>query len=161
MKPLSIHKNSNQGKAIDLLNKLVKINNDRMLGYETASTETDEVELHCSFADFSQSSHQLRQELAEEIISLGGTPTETSNISGTLFRIWMDIKAALTGRDFEPILSSCDTLNETAIRTYRKVLKNTEALSMKQQAMVSVHIELLKADHSRLVFMRNAMVIAE
>jgi hypothetical protein len=35
----------NQENAIDALNKLIVINNDRIEGYETASKETEESEL--------------------------------------------------------------------------------------------------------------------
>ena len=149
-----------QGKALDLLNKLVKTSNERISGYETASTETDEKEMQSAFADFKQSSLQCRQELVNEIISLGGTSSNKPNLSGKIFRAWMDIKAALTGRDLGPILDSCTTLDEAAIGQYQKVLKNrTDILSTKQHSMINAHSALLKADHTRLVFMRNAALI--
>jgi uncharacterized protein (TIGR02284 family) len=155
-------KDIHQGKTIDLLNILVQTNNDRMKGYETASTETNEEDLRTFFAGFAQNSQQCRQELANEIITLGGTPTDSTKISGKIFRAWMDIKATLTGRDLRPILDSCDSVEETAIGTYRKVLKNrTDMLSTKQHLMIVTHNALLKADHTRLAFMRNAMVLTE
>lgn len=158
----TIPRDLNKEKTIDLLNKLVITNNDRMKGYATASTETNEQELHSSFADFARSSKQCRQELANEIITLGGTPTDRSNLSGKIFRTWMDIKATLTGRDLKPILDSCDKVEETAIGTYQKVLKNrTDILSTKQHIMIRAHNALLKADHTRLLFIRNAMALTD
>ena len=165
MIPLSIskiQKEITQGITIDLLNNLVKTNNDRLLGYKTASTETDEQELHSTFAEFALSSQLCRQELINEIISLGGKPTDRAKISGIIFRAWMDIKATLTGRDLGPIIDSCESLEETAIGTYRKALRiGTGLLSTEQLAMITAHISLLKSDHNRLAFMRNVMVIAE
>ena len=158
----TIRNDTNHGKTIDLLNSLVKTHNDRMKGYETASSETDEKELESTFADFALSSHQCRLELANEIIRLGGTPLESTKLSGRIFRAWMDIKAALTGRDLRYVLDSCNTLEETAARTYQKVLKNrTVILSTRQHAMIIVHNEYIKADYTRLVCMRNAMVLTD
>lgn len=47
-------------KTIDVLNTLVKINNDRTEGYETALKETDESELKALFAEFARTSQKQR-----------------------------------------------------------------------------------------------------
>ncbi len=149
-------------KTIDLLNRLVKTHNDRMQGYQTASSETLEVELHAAFADFARSSHQCKQELTNEIVRLGGTVTEKTKFLGKIFRAWMDIKATLTGRDIAPVLDSCNTLEEMAFGTYQRVMRyRTDVLSTRQQAMLMVHIGHLKADHERLIYMRNVLVLAD
>ena len=149
-------------KTIHLLNRLVQTNDDRIKGYQTASSETLEVELHAAFAHFAHSSQQCKQELANEIIRLGGTVTEKTKLSGKIFRAWMDIKATLTGRDIGPVLDSCETLEEIAFGTYQRVMKyKTDVLSTKQQAMVMVHFAHLKAAHERLIYMRNVLVLAD
>lgn len=80
-------------------------------------------------------------------------------IAGKFFRVWMDVKAALTGRDRKAILSSCEYGEDNAIDTYKKVLHdNNSDLSEKQQSMINEQLISIKADHDKVKFMRDALV---
>uniref|UniRef100_UPI0025C47882 YtxH domain-containing protein n=1 Tax=Marinilabilia sp. TaxID=2021252 RepID=UPI0025C47882 len=50
-------------KAIEVLNSLITINNDRIEGYETASNETEEPDLKNLFAQFISTSQKCKKEL--------------------------------------------------------------------------------------------------
>jgi hypothetical protein len=67
------------------LNTLVKINNDRTEGYETALKETDESELKALFAEFARTSQKNNDELSDAIFKLGGTPTAQILLLRVLF----------------------------------------------------------------------------
>ena len=147
-------------KTIDALNKLVEINNDRIEGYETASKETDEQDLKSLFSQFAQTSYKCKQELTSEIYKLGGNPTEGTKITGKFFRVWMDVKTALTGKDRKAILNSCEYGEDQAIETYENVLEEErEHLSLAQQSMISTQYTLIKSDHYRVKSMRDSMVV--
>ncbi len=138
-------------KTIDVLNKLVEINNDRIEGYLTASRETDEQDLKSLFQQFAQISEKCKQELSSEIFRLGGTATDGTKISGKFYRTWMDIKSSVTGHDRIALLNSCEYGEEHAIETYEKVLNDDlDYLSIEQQSMVSSQYALIEADHNRL-----------
>src|SRR3990167_7040801 len=83
-------------QTIDALNKLVQINNERIEGYHTALQETEEGDLRKMFTLFAQTSEKNVVDLSSEIRRIGGVPTDRTKISGTFFRVWMDVKAALT-----------------------------------------------------------------
>jgi len=147
-------------ETVDVLNKLVEINNDRIEGYETASKETDEQDLKSLFGRFAQASHKCRQELATEITSLGGTPTEGTKNTGKFFRVWMDVKAALTGKDRKAILSSCEFGEDHALETYEDVLENdTEHLGAKHISMITAQMATIRADHDKVKAMRDALEV--
>jgi uncharacterized protein (TIGR02284 family) len=134
-------------KSIEVLNTLIVINNDRIEGYETASKETDEADLKTLFAQFKQTSEKCRAELIEEVNRLGGTPDEGTRITGKFFRVWMDVKAALTGKNRKVILESCEYGEGVAAETYSDVLsKELQNLSADQQTMLHEQYSLLKAD---------------
>ena len=138
-------------KTINVLNKMVGINNDRIEGYQTASGETDEPDLKALFLQFSLISEKCKQELSSEIFRLGGTPTEETKISGKIYRTWMDIKSSVTGNDRISLLNSCEFGEEHAVETYEEVLKDDlEYLSEEQITMVSSQFALIKTDHTRL-----------
>lgn len=144
-------------KTVDALNTLVEINNDRIEGYETAANATEEQDLKQMFGRFAQDSHKCRQELANEITSLEGTPTEGTKNSGKLYRAWMDVKAAVTGKDRKAILNSCEFGEDTALSTYESVLKNDrEHLSPNHISMINTQMSLLRSDHDKVKAMRDA-----
>lgn len=145
-------------KTIDVLNTLLEINNDRFEGYVTASKETDEHDMKKLFAEFAITSKNIRQELSDEILKNGGQPTDDTKTTGKLYRVWMDVKAALTGKDRKAILNSCEFGEDQALATYDKVLKDEkEHLSLAQQDLIYAQHALLKADHNRVKYLRDAL----
>ena len=143
-------------KTIAVLNTLITINNDRIEGYETASKETEEQDLKTLFAHFSSTSKKCKEELTNEVSKLGGTAAEGTLTIGKFFRVWMDVKAALTGKDRKAILNSCEYGEEQAKETYEKVLEDEiENLNLEQQTMIKAQHTSLKADHDKVKSMRD------
>lgn len=148
-------------KTIEVLNSLITINNDRIEGYETAIKETEEYDLKSLFTQFISTSKKCKQELAMEVNTLGGKVAEGTKISGKFFRVWMDVKAALTGGDRKAILSSCEYGEDEALDTYTEALENdSEHLSVQQQTMIIEQKSLIKADHDHVKALRCVLVEA-
>ena len=143
-------------KTIDVLNNLIQINNDRIEGYETASKETEEQDLITFFGELTQTSLHCKNELSHEVTRLGGIPTDSTKTTGKFFRVWMDVKAALTGKDRKAILNSCEYGEDIAKDTYKKALENDiENLNVEQQTMIKAQHALLGADHDKVKSMRD------
>ena len=148
-------------KTIEVLNELIIINNDRIEGYETASKETDEVDLKTLFAQFISTSQNCKQELVREVNALGGEVAEGTMVSGKFFRMWMDVKAALTGKDRKMILDSCERGEDEALETYEDVLENdAEHLTADHETIIYSQRSLLQADHDQVKALRDALVEA-
>ncbi len=148
-------------KTIEVLNTLITINNDRIQGYETASKETEEQDLKTLFAKFTATSQKCKEELITEVTKLGGKPEEGTMTSGKFFRVWMDVKAALTGKDRKAILNSCEYGEDMAVGTYYKALRNNlEDITAEQQTLLNAQHALIKADHDKIKSMRDALVEA-
>jgi len=146
-------------ETIDGLNSLIEINNDRIEGYEKASKETEENDLRSLFASFINTSQKCRHELIEEVRFLGGTPAEGTKISGKFFRAWMDVKAAITGRDRKNILDSCEYGEDAAVDTYDEVIEDfgdiSQGTSSPLNALLMKQRNLIKADHDRVKSLRD------
>jgi uncharacterized protein (TIGR02284 family) len=144
---------------IDGLNSLIEINNDRIEGYEKASKETEENDLKTLFTSFIRTSEKCRLELIDEVLFLGGTPAEGTKISGKFFRAWMDVKAALTGRDRKTVLDSCEYGEDVAVDTYDKVINDfgdvSEGTSSPLKGLLMKQRNLIKADHDRVRSLRD------
>lgn len=148
-------------KTIEVLNSLITINNERIEGYETASKESKEQDLKSLFTDFTSTSQKCKQELVIEVTKLGGKIAEGTMISGKFFRVWMDVKAALTGNDRKAILDSCEYGEDTAVNAYNEVLKNNlNDITTEQESMIRAQYHLIVADHNKVKSMRDALVSA-
>lgn len=149
-------------KAIDVLNKLIVINNDRIEGYETASKEAEETDLINLFSQLTDTSHKCKAELSNEVIKLGGTPEEGTKMSGKFFRAWMDVKAAITGKDRKAILSSCEFGEDAAVKTYEDVLENdVDKLSLEHKMLAEKQYGFIKADHDRIKKLRDSIELVD
>lgn len=147
-------------KAIDVLNSLITINNDRIEGYQKAMDETEERDLESLFAGFINTSRNCKQELINEVTKLGGTPSDGTRADGKLYRVWMDLKAAVTGKDRKAILNSCEYGEDVAVNTYEKALKDSSDLTPSQQAIITSQFSKIKADHDKVRSLRDALVDA-
>ena len=147
-------------KSIDVFNTLIEINNDRIEGYETASTETKEIDLKNLFKQLARTSVENRFNLIEAVKLLGGTPVEGTKTTGKFFRVWMDVKAAITGKDRKAIFNSCEFGEDMAVSTYKKALEKSEDLNDDQTALVKKQYVLIKADHDTVKGLRDSLVEA-
>lgn len=144
-------------KSIDILNKLIEINNDRIEGYETASKETQERDLKNLFAEFIATSQKCKQELVQQVTNLGGTPEQGTRVTGKFFRVWMDVKVALTNNDRKAILNSCEYGENIAIDTYEKALSNSADYSSNLHTIIVSQQMLIKNDQNKIIRLLEQM----
>jgi uncharacterized protein (TIGR02284 family) len=146
-----------QTKIIDLLNKLVILNNERIEGYETASDKTDEQELHVSFGEFARTSQRCKSQLQGEIEKLGGISMAGTSIPGKFFRVWMEVKSTLTGKNRISVLQSCSFGENKAMKIYDRVQKNNHSfLSREHLKMLSNQSALLNTDRKKVIQLRES-----
>ncbi len=145
--------------SIDVLNSLVVINNDRIEGYKTASEETEDMDLKALFSGFISTSTLCKSELINEIRNLGGTPDEGTRASGKLYRVWMDLKAAITGKDRKTILDSCEYGEDVAVEAYQDAIDNhANDLAMQHQTLLNTQYMRIKSDHDKVKSLRDELV---
>ena len=141
---------------IEILNDLIEIHNDRVVGYEKAIDELQEEDsdLAALFNDMIQESHRLKAELSKEVILLGAKPEEGTTASGKIYRAWMDVKAVFTGRDRETILSNCEFGEDAAQTAYETALE-TEGLTMEIRSLLTDQQSELRTSHNRIRNLRD------
>ena len=150
----------NTEKTIDVLNSLIEINNDRIYGYETASKEVEDTDLKMLFSQATETSIKCKARLAAEVLSLGGEQTESTTTSGKIYRIWMDVKATVTGKSRKVILDSCVFGEEAAIETYQEALGQEEDLTSDQHMMVAEQLLSIKMDYDKVKKVRDLIAVS-
>lgn len=137
--------------TVAAINSLVEINNDRIEGYATATLETEEKELKILFEQLAETSRVFNSELIFEIHKLEGTPVEGSTMIGKFFRVWMEMKTAITDRDRKAILKSCAYGEEMAMETYNIALsRDLEDLPSEIQIIIQNQRDILKKDKDKI-----------
>jgi uncharacterized protein (TIGR02284 family) len=151
----------NNEATIKVMNALIVINNDRIEGYETAAEETEEADLKDLFERFINTSRVCESELVAAVKKLGVMPDDGTTITGEFFRVWMDVKAFLTGKDRISILNSCEYGENAAGNSYKEAIDNNlHALTTQEQKMLNGQANLLKADLNKVVALRDLLEVA-
>lgn len=144
---------TNNEQLAETLNDLVRINNDRIEGYEKAADQTknSDADLNAIFAKMAAESRTYKNELQGKIASIGEKVTQDTTASGKIYRTWMDIKNLFTGHDRKSILASCEFGEDAAQKAYSSALESdadidpdTRQLIMKQKSSLKNSHDIIK-----------------
>jgi uncharacterized protein (TIGR02284 family) len=129
-------------KAVEVLNKLLKINNDRVEGYQKAAEETLELDLKTVFKSMADESKKNASALIHEIEKAGGNSVVSSTtIEGKVHHFWMDVKATFTGKRRKSILDSCE-FGKDAQAAYNDAISSNELTTVARQMVRNQQVSL-------------------
>jgi len=145
-------------KTAEILNDLIRINNDRIEGYERAAKETSDkdADLRSLFTSMAAESRQYLSELTPYVARSGEDPADGTTVSGKIYRAWMDVKAAFTGKDRKSILASCEFGEDAAQKAYNTALESDADLSPEVRQVIMNQKTKLKKSHDQIKAMRDA-----
>lgn len=141
----------------EVLNDLIKINNDRIAGYEKAARETspEDNDLRVLFDKMAAESRICVSELSRHTIERGEEPTTGTTLSGKIYRAWMDVKATFSGKDKKAILAACEYGEDAAQKAYESALEDRDEFSQEIVALVQQQQARLKQSHDKIKAMRD------
>jgi len=144
-------------KTSEVLNDLIRINNDRIKGYEKATNETDvkDVDLQVIFRQLSAESRSYVNDLSG-YVAISGTEVENdTTVRGKIYRAWMDVKATFTGKDRKSILASCEFGEDAAQKAYDSALSGDAELPAEVRQLIMDQKSSLKKSHDRIKALRD------
>ena len=143
-------------KIAEVLNDLIEINNDRIEGYGKAAKETasEDADLRSVFMAMADESKTYAAELTKHVETAGEKPAEGTTQRGKIYRVWMDVKAAVTGKNRKSILDSCEFGEDAAQRAYNTALE-TEELSPEVRTLITEQKSKLRKSHDKIKAMRD------
>lgn len=146
----------NEDNVIQVLNDLLKINNDRVEGYDKAAEEVDEFDLKTIFRSMADDSTKNASKLTLEIMKLGGdAKIGSTTTSGKIYRIWMEVKSTLTNNDTQSVLNACEFGEDAAQTAYKEALKHDE-LTDSIRLLITDQQLSLKASHDTIKRYRDS-----
>ena len=144
-------------KLTNILNDLIRINHDRVTGYEKAIEELKDgdADLKTLFRRYTMESRQYAQELTLEVTRLGGDPAEGTTNSGKIYRVWMDLKAAISGKDRKTILDNCEFGEDAAQKAYDLALNADVDFEPSIRDLIVRQKATLKVGHDEVKRLRD------
>jgi uncharacterized protein (TIGR02284 family) len=140
-------------RLISLLNELVKVNNDRILGYEKAADAIQdiyEVEIKTLFFKMAEESRYYRSKLSAVLSELQGNVVNETTAAGDIFRVWIGVKAAFTGNDVLGTLESCEFGENHALKQYRSVLQHEVTWPVGVREILENQYNLLRLSRDKM-----------
>lgn len=128
-------------KPISVLNDLIETCKDGELGFKTAAEDLKSPELRRQFLEYSRQRGDMVRELQSEVQRLGGDPESTGSVTASVHRGWIDIKAAVLGKDDHGIVAEAERGEDVAKATYESALKESlpaTTLTLVQQQAAKV-----------------------
>lgn len=144
-------------KIVGILNDLVRINQDRIVGYEKANEELkdEDADLHTLFNRYLSESRQYSQELTQEVSRLGGEPADGTTNSGKIYRVWMDLKAVVSGHDRQTVLNNCEFGEDAAQKAYDTALNSDVDFESSLRDLIVRQKAALKVGHDEVKRLRD------
>ena len=133
----------------EVLNDLIKINNDRIVGYEKAIKNTKglDIDLRAVYQKMADQSKTFVHDLSNEVVSYGaGVETDTT-LAGKVYRVWMDVKATFSGHDRVSSLDACEFGEDIAQKAYKMALESDAEMTADIRKMIMNQQSALKNSH--------------
>ncbi len=108
--------------VISTLNDLIANCNDGVKGFRAAADAVGSASMKELLSARAQNVQQARAELQSEVRRLGGDPDTSGTAAGALHRGWIDLKAAVTGKNDNTIIAECVRGEEAAEKRYEDAL---------------------------------------
>lgn len=136
-------------EIVEVLNDLIRINRDRIAGYEKAvgNLEEGDAVLRTLFNQLSEESDRLKEELSAQVVVLGGEPAEDTTMSGKIYRAWMEVKDTFASDDAKSALEACEYGEDAAQKAYAEALEESTNFPTNIKKMIQDQKGLLKVSH--------------
>ncbi len=144
-------------KTSEVLNDLIRINNDRIEGYEKAAEETEakDVDLQVIFRQMGAESRSYVNDLSGYVATSGEEIEKDTTLRGKIYRAWMDVKATFTGKDRKAILASCEYGEDAAQRAYDSALSSDVEMPADVRQLIMDQKTSLKRSHDKIKALRD------
>ncbi len=109
--------------TISTLNGLIETCEDGVKGFRTAAEAVENSEAKALFLARVTTIEKAASSLKTEVRRLGGDAEKGGSVAGAVHRGWIDLKAAITGKDEAAIVAECERGEDVAVKHYESALK--------------------------------------
>jgi uncharacterized protein (TIGR02284 family) len=139
-------------KIVEVLNDLIRIENDRLSGYQSALESTYvEPHLNTVISNCIQEGIQYKTRLVDKIRQIAGNKLQDTAIPGKLYGVWTDLKVKFSNSNRKSVISSCQYNEVIALHVSNAAVNSMElgpeicSLIQEQEKMLKRNMDVMKS----------------
>lgn len=140
-------------EVISLLNALIETSKDGEQGFVTCAENLKSPQLKANLTQRAEECADAATQLQDLVQALGGEPGQSASLVGEMHRRWIDIKAAVSGKNEKTILKECVRGEEVAVKNYQDALK--EDLPTEVRAVLERQYEGVERNYEQVKILRD------
>lgn len=141
---------------ISTLNTLIATTIDSVTGYEDAASNSEESRFTQIFRDRASERQRVVEDLRAEVRRLGGNPEDDGSFMGKTHQRFLDLKAAVTGRDDQAIINEVER-GEDYLKEKFETALNSDTLSGETRAAVEQCYQSVRSGHDQMSQLKHGM----
>src|SRR2546430_7163042 len=141
---------------IPTLNALISTLIDSINGYEDAASHSEAGRLQQMFRERANERQRAVEELRTEVRRLGGEPETGGSFMGKTHQAWLDLKAAITGRDEKAIVNEVERGEDYLKSTWQSALQSGKLYGPTHD-LVERCYQSIKAGHDQMSQLKHGM----
>ena len=142
---------------ITTLNTLTTTLIDSVTGFEDAASNIEgSSRLQQLFRERASERRQVVEELRAEVVRLGGNPEDDGSFLGKTHQRFLDLKAAVTGRDEQAIINEVERGEDYLKEKFETALQSGNLTSETRQAVERAY-QSVRAGHDQVSQLKHGM----
>jgi uncharacterized protein (TIGR02284 family) len=139
-----------------ILKTLTSTLNDSVNGYREAAEHAEGSQFQQIFRDNASERERVAGELAGEVRRLGGSPDEDGTMLGKTHQRFLDLKAAVLGRDDKAIINEVER-GEDYLKAKFKAAVEDNSLSPESRAVVERAYQSVLKGHDQISQIKHGL----
>ena len=140
---------------ITVVNTLIATTLDSMKGYREAADDSNVATHEQFFREMSDERSRVASDLQAHVRALGGEAETESSTAGGAHRTWLDIKAAVTGKDEQAVINEVERGEDYIKEKFQAAIDDDE-LSPQTRGVLEKCMESIRKGHDRASAMKHA-----
>ena len=141
---------------ITILKTLTSTLNDSVNGYREAADHAEGGQFQQIFRDNAAERDRVAGELQGEVRRLGGTPDEDGTVLGKTHQAFLDLKAAVMGRDDKAIINEVERGEDYLKEKFETALANTD-LAAESRDIVERAYQSVRKGHDQISQLKHGL----
>jgi len=141
---------------ITTLNTLTATLIDSVNGYRDAAGHAESGRFQEMFRKFADDRSQCAEQLRAQVSALGGDPEDSGSFLGKAHQRFLDLKAAITGRDDKAIVNEVERGEDYLKEKFEAAMKDGE-LSAASRGAVEAAYQSVRQGHDQMRDLKHGM----
>ena len=141
---------------VNILETLTTTLIDSINGYEDAARNIDNERFARIFRERASERRRVVEDLRSEIRRLGGDPPDDGSLMGKTHQMWLDLKAAITGRDEKRIINSVEAGEDYLKEKFETALQSGDLTGEARQVVEQAY-QSVRSGHDQMSQLKHGM----